>query len=91
MRDRIRCDVMYVRLDLVDVSLWKGTEDAHGDGSDDQSTANGLQEYRVLDLAEGRFLNPDLTIQDLAEDVTLLVSGHPWFVLVAVGAGEGVE
>lgn len=76
---------------LIVVALWKGTENSHRDGSDDQCTSKSLQEDGVLDLPESRLLNPDFAIKDLTDDVAFLVFGDPGFVFVAVGAAKRVE
>ena len=79
------------RMQLVVVAFWERTKNSHGYCSDDQPASEGLTEDGVLDLPKRRLLNPDLTIEDFADDVTFLVFGHPGFVFVAIGAAESVE
>lgn len=76
---------------LIVVAPWKGTENSHRDGGDDQCTSKSLQEDGVLDLPESRLLNPDFAIKDFTDDVAFLVFGDPGFVFVAVGAAKRVE
>ena len=83
--------VLHVQVALVKVSCGKCTEDANGDSGHDQSTSHGLEEYRILDLAKRRLLDPDLTIEDFPEDIALLVFGDPGLVFVAVGATHSLK
>lgn len=73
------------------VAFRESAENANRDGSDDQRTSKSLQEDGVLDLPESRLLDPDLAIEDLADDVAFLVFGDPGFVFVAVGAAKSVK
>ena len=71
---------------LVVVAFWECTENSHRDGRDDQCTSDSLNEDGVLDLSKSRLLNPDFTIKDFTDDVSLFVFGDPGFVFVAIGA-----
>jgi len=79
------------------VALGDGAEDADSDGGDEKSAEDGLDEDGVLDLAESRLLDPDLTVKHLPHDIALLVAGDPWLVFprvarrVRVNALEGVR
>jgi len=59
-------------------------EDADDDEGHDCGAKDRLQEDGILDLAQGRLLDPDFSVKDLADDVALFVFGDPWLVLVAV-------
>ena len=72
------------------IAFWESAKDPHRDGSDDQCTAQGLEKDGVLDLAESRLLDPDLAIEDFADEVPLLVFGNPRFVFVGIGAAKCV-
>lgn len=75
----------------IEVALRERTEDAHGNSSDDQRTTESLEEYRVLDLAKSRFLDPYFAIENFPDEVTLLVLGDPGFIFVAVSAAHGIK
>lgn len=79
---------MYTQ-DLVEISARHCTEDAHKNARQDERTKEGLQKDSVLDLAQGRLLDPDFAVEDLADNVSLLVCGNPWFVLEGVGRLAG--
>lgn len=66
-------------------------ENANDDNGHDECSPDSLEEDGILDLAEGRLLNPNLAIEDLADDVALVVLGDPRLVLVAVGGGVRLE
>lgn len=66
------------------VALWESAEDTDDDGRYDECAKNGLQEDGVLNLAEGRLLDPDFAVKDLASNVALLILGYPWLILVAI-------
>lgn len=70
--------------------MWYGAEDADNDDRDDERSEKRLHEYRVLDLAQSRFLDPNFTIKHLSNNVAFVVLGNPRLVLIAVGrvAGE---
>jgi len=50
-----------------------------------------LDEDRVLNLSKRRLLNPNFAVEDLADDVTLLVLGHPGRVFIAVARSQAIE
>lgn len=81
----------HMQVGLVVVSFRQSTEDPYGDGSDDERTADGLEEDGVLDLAKSWLLDPHLTIEDLADEVTLFVFGDPRLIFIAVGTSECIE
>lgn len=66
------------------VALGNGTEDANSDSRHEESAEDGLQEDGVLDLTKCGLLYPNFAIKDLANDVALLVSGHPGLILPRV-------
>ena len=76
---------------LVKTAFWKCTEYAHYSSSHDDRRTDSLNEYCVLNLAQRWFLDPNLTIKDLSDQVTLFVSGNPWFILIAIGRCNTVE
>jgi hypothetical protein len=63
------------------VALGKRTEDTDSNRRNNKRTEDGLHEDGVLDLAKSGFLDPDLAVKDLADNVALLVAGHPRLVL----------
>lgn len=60
------------------------TEDTDDDEGNNGRAENCLQEDSVLNLAQSWLLDPDLAIEDLADDVPLLVLSDPRLVLVAI-------
>jgi hypothetical protein len=67
-----------------EVALRNGTEDANQDRGSYKRTKQRLEEDRILNLSESGFLDPDLAIKDLANNVTFLVLGNPRLVFIAV-------
>lgn len=59
-------------------------EDTDSNTTDNERTEDGLDENSVLDLAKSGLLDPDLAVEDLADDIALLVPGDPWLVLPRV-------
>lgn len=80
-----------MQADLIVLPFGKSTENADGDCSDDDRPSEGLEKDGVLNLAKSWLLDPHFTVEDLAEDVTLLVLGNPGFVLIAIGTAHRVE
>lgn len=76
---------------LVKTSLRNCDEDANGDGGNDNGAKNRLDEDGILDLAQSRFLDPNLTVEYLADDVTLLVLDDPGLIFIIVAGAETVE
>lgn len=76
---------------LIEVAPGNHNKDHHQDRRAQDRTEDSLNEDGVLDLAKGGFLDPDLTVEDLADDVALVVLGDPGFVLVASVGPEGVH
>lgn len=76
---------------LEEVPARDSNEDSCENTSPDDSTDHRLHENGVLDGAEGRLLDPHLTIKDLAHNVALLVLDNPRLVFVAVARAEGLE
>ena len=70
---------------LVKVTPRHSTEDADKDRAQDKRAQDGLQENRILNLAERGFLDPDLAVEDLAHEVALTVARHPRLVLPRIG------
>lgn len=72
--------------------MWHGAEDADEDARQDERSEHSLDEDGILDLTKSRLLNPDFTVEDLADNEALLVLGDPGFIFVAVavGADEGI-
>lgn len=66
------------------VSFRDGAEDGDDHAGQDERAKESLQENRVLDLSQGRFFDPDLTIKDFANDVAPLVLRNPRLIFVAV-------
>lgn len=66
---------------LEEVASRNGAEDADCNTAEDERTKDRLDEDSILDLAESGLLNPDLAVEDLADDVALLVFGDPWLIL----------
>ncbi len=75
----------------VKVSFWKSNENCHANGRDDEGTTNCLEEDGILDLAESWLLDPNFTIENLADYVAFLVFGDPRFIFIAVVAAETVK
>jgi hypothetical protein len=67
-----------------EVALWECAEDSCRDGRKDEGAEDGLEEDGVLDLSESWLLDPDFAVEDLADEIALLVFGHPWLVFPAV-------
>ena len=76
---------------LEQIAMRHSAEHASDDGRNNKRAKDSLKEDGILDLAQRRLLNPNLTIKDLADDVSLLVLCDPWLVLVAVAAGKAVH
>ena len=76
---------------LIKASFRNRHEDANSDGRNDDGATDRLEKDSILDLAQSRFLDPHLTVEYLADDVSLLVFDDPWLILVAVGGAETVE
>lgn len=72
---------------LVEIAMWNGAEDTSEDGGDDECSEKRLDENSVLDLTKSRFIDPDLAVEDFAEDIALLVLRDPGLVFVAVRPG----
>jgi hypothetical protein len=72
---------------LEEVAVRHGTEDADEDARQDECSEQTLQEDRVLNLAKRRLLDPNLAVEDFADDVAFRVLGDPGLVLERVGAG----
>lgn len=70
---------------LVEVAFWNENEDDHKDGRTDKGTKTSLEEDGVLNLAQGGFLDPDLAVEDLSDDIALLIFRDPGLIFVAVG------
>ncbi len=81
----------HMQVDLVEISFRDGTEDPHGDGSDDERAGDGLEEDCVLDLTKGRLLDPHFTIENLADEIAFFVFGNPRLIFIAVGSSECIE
>ena len=60
------------------------TEDANDHDRKNERAKYRLHEDGVLDLAEGRLLDPNFAVEYLADDVALFVLGNPRLVLIAV-------
>ncbi len=74
----------------------RGAEtDSQEDGSDDRRDDKGgkqsLHEDGILDLTKSRLLNPDLSVEDLADDIALVVFSDPRLIFVAIGRPQAVE
>jgi hypothetical protein len=76
---------------LEEAAMRYRAENADDDDGHDQSARNGLQEDSVLNLAQGRLLDPDLAVKDFADDVAPVVLGDPRFVFVAIAGGVRLE
>lgn len=68
----------------IKVSMRNSTEYTDDDKRNYSRTENRLQEDCILNLAQGWLLDPDLTIENLADEVALFVFGDPWLVLIAI-------
>lgn len=71
---------------LEEVSVWHGAEDTDEDGRQDESAEQTLDEDGILNLAQRGLLDPDLAIEDAADDVALGVLGNPGLVFERIGA-----
>ena len=69
---------------LEEVASGDCAEDTDSNTADDERTEDGLDENGVLDLAKSGLLDPDLAVEDLADDIALLVPGDPRLVLPRV-------
>lgn len=76
---------------LEEVALRNSNEDGSGDGSDGDGDEDCLDENCVLNGTKSRFLNPYFTIEDLADDISVIVFGDPRLILVAVVRAKTVE
>jgi hypothetical protein len=63
-----------------EVAVRYSAENADENARKHEGTEQTLQEDCVLDLAKGRLLNPNLAIEDAADDVALGILGNPRFV-----------
>lgn len=68
-----------------------GAEDADNNTRDDKGAEDGLQEDGILDPAKGRLLDPHLAVEDFADEIALLVLGHPRLVLEAIAELVRIE
>lgn len=75
----------------VEVAVRHSAEDPDNDERDDSGTEDRLNENGVLDLTQGRLLDPDLSVEDLADYIALLVLSDPWLILVTVAGSMGCE
>jgi hypothetical protein len=66
-------------------------EDSCKDGGKHKGTQHALNEDGVLDLSQRGLLDPDLPVEDLADDIALLVLDDPRLLLVAVRRAEAVK
>lgn len=71
---------------LKEVSVRHGAENTNEDGRQDESAEQTLDEDGVLNLAQRRLLNPNLAIENFADDVALGVFGDPRLVFEGVAA-----
>ena len=80
---RIRCSIG-ASIHLEEVAVRYSAEDANEHGREHEGAEQTLEEDGVLDLAKSRLLDPDLAVEDLADDIALLVPRDPWLVLPRV-------
>lgn len=76
---------------LEEVACGDGAEDADGNTTNYERAEDGLDEDGVLDLAESGLLDPDLAVENLAHNVSLLVFGDPRLVLPRVAGRMRTE
>lgn len=76
---------------LEKVPVGHGAEDADDDEGKSEGAADSLQKDGVLNLAKSRLLDPDLTVEHLADEVALFILGDPRLVLVAVAGSKRIE
>ena len=70
---------------LIEIATRYSAEDPNTDSRQDESTKDGLQKDGILNLSQSWLGNPDLAIEDLADDVALLVPSNPGLVFEGVG------
>ena len=76
---RIRCSIG-ASIHLEEVAVRYSAEDANEHGREHEGAEQTLEEDGVLDLAKSRLLDPDLAIEDAANDVALGILGYPRLV-----------
>lgn len=72
---------------LEKVAMRHGAENADENGRQHERAQQALQEDRVLNLAQRGLLNPDLAIENAADDVALGVLWNPGLVFKGIRAG----
>lgn len=71
---------MLAAICLEEVAMRHSAEDADENAREHESAKQTLQEDGILNLAKCRLLNPDLAIEDAADDVALSILGDPGLV-----------
>ena len=66
-------------------------KDTDTHAGDEKSAKQSLDEDGILNLSEGRLLDPNLTVEHLADEIPFLVPGNPRLILIAVARSETVE